>query len=151
MPNPILPDHRLATPADAQNLHHIRSQCFHDAWSVDSFQTMLADEKHICLIISDVAYILALKIRPEAELITLAVVPEFQRRGIGEQLLSQLINHLNHQEIHTLHLEVNETLIPARHLYEKMGFQVVGHRPGYYLNSTGIREDAILMRLETPL
>lgn len=151
MPNPILPDCRAATVDDAENLSHIRSQCFHEHWSAASFQTMLSDQKHICLIIPDIAYILVLKIPPEAELITLAVVPEFRRQGIAERLLEQIIHNLKDEQIHTLHLEVNETLLPARHLYEKAGFQAVGCRPGYYLNSAGTREDAILMLRETPL
>lgn len=151
MQNPALPDIRVATVADAGNLAVIRAQCFDNAWNIDGFAEMLGQAGAICLIAPDIAYALARKISPEAELITIAVVPEFRRRGIAENLIHQLWHSLRADGIETLHLEVNHKSLPARELYAKMGFSEVGRRRDYYLDSLGERHDAILMRLQTPL
>jgi len=42
-------------------------------------------------------------------------------------------------------LEVRASNDPARLLYEKLGFQQAGRRPGYYRNP---REDALILRKE---
>lgn len=151
MQNPVLPDTRPASVADAKDLTHIRAQCFHETWQEKTFADMINDTKNICLIIPGTAYVLAQKIPPEAELITIAVMPEHRRRGIAQNLLSHLWQILQSDGIHALYLEVNETLTGAQNLYRKIGFESTGRRKGYYQNSRGIREDAILMRLQTPL
>ncbi len=112
---------------------------------------MLAEPQNLCLIIPNIAYALAQKIPPEAELITIAVAPEYRRNGLAENLLIKLWQDLQHEGISTFHLEVNETLAGARALYQKLGWETVGRRKNYYQNSAGIREDAILMRWQTPI
>ncbi|HRJ12260.1 MAG TPA: GNAT family N-acetyltransferase [Alphaproteobacteria bacterium] len=142
---------RLANVDDADDLSAIRSACFDSAWTPETFTNMLRDDKNFCLLIPDTAYALVQKIPPEAELITIAVVPAARRRGIAENMLIRTWQELQQHGIHTLHLEVNERLAAARQLYEKLGFQTTGRRNGYYPNKAGSPDDAILMKLETPL
>lgn len=143
MPNPP----RDANVDDAADLAAMRAACFDKTWEVKEFTELLKKPDMICLIIPQTAYAIAQCIPPEAELITIAVVPEFRRQGIAENLLQQIWQTLQDRDIHLLHLEVNEKLAAARALYEKLGFTAVGRRADYY----GPGQDAILMRRETPV
>ena len=81
---------------------------------------------------------------PEAELETIAVAPECQRRGIGRQILTALMDELKAAGVHELLLEVRSSNLAAIALYRALGFVPCGLRPSYYLDPV---EDAVLMRL----
>ena len=81
---------------------------------------------------------------PEAELETIAVAPESQRRGIGRQILTALMDELKAAGVHELLLEVRSSNLAAIALYRALGFVPCGLRPSYYLDPV---EDAVLMRL----
>lgn len=74
----------------------------------------------------------------EAELLNVAVIPEYRRRGIAEQLIRRFFLFSPGD----WYLEVRETNTPAIQLYEKAGFLRVGRRAAYYAD-TG--EAAIVM------
>lgn len=76
----------------------------------------------------------------EREILNVAVHSDFRRLGIATQLLRDEM--ANHPGAHFL--EVRESNIAARRLYEGLGFQVVGARPGYYENPN---ETGIVMRI----
>jgi len=64
----------------------------------------------------------------EFEILNLAVVPDFRRRGIARELLRVLF-----QDYHgTFYLEVRESNQDAKMCYKSLGFQQVTRRPGYY-------------------
>ena len=77
----------------------------------------------------------------ESEILTLAVAPQARRQGIASALLRALLGERPGQ----VFLEVRPSNTVARHLYERLGFEVVGRRPGYYTHPP---EDAIAMRLQ---
>ena len=81
----------------------------------------------------------------EAELGDLAVDPEFRGRGIGRLLLEASIATARQRAAGVLYLEVRESNLAARALYDGHGFETVGRRPGYYSEP---REDACVMRLD---
>jgi ribosomal-protein-alanine N-acetyltransferase len=66
----------------------------------------------------------------EAELLNLAVIPEFRRRGVASALLRTLRNEAKG----TLFLEVAELNFAAISLYEHHGWVRTGVRKGYYKN-----------------
>lgn len=88
-------------------------------------------------------------IGPEAELLNLAVLPEFRRRGVGRQLLSAVIRDVIQDGANDLFLEVRASNVAALAFYGQLGWAVSGQRPGYYTNS---QEDALIlhMRLSHP-
>jgi ribosomal-protein-alanine N-acetyltransferase len=81
----------------------------------------------------------------EADMMNLAVVPDFRNRGIGQQLVMELISHLADLDVKSLTLEVRQSNAAAISLYEKMGFQQVGLRPNYYQKP---KEAALILRKE---
>ena len=78
----------------------------------------------------------------ESELLNLAVDPAYRRRGIGRRLVS----HLKARYPGTLWLEVRESNLSARKLYESLGFGEVSRRSGYYIASG---EGAIVMNFHS--
>lgn len=78
----------------------------------------------------------------EAHICTLAVHPDWRRRGIGELLLTHLINQAIALHAAVLTLEVRISNLAAQKLYQKYGFMTVGVRKRYYSDNN---EDALIM------
>jgi [ribosomal protein S18]-alanine N-acetyltransferase len=83
----------------------------------------------------------------EAELLDVAIAPEFRRRGHAQFLLDEMGQRLVRAGTNRMHLEVRASNTGARALYATLGFHEVGVRAGYYPNGS-TREDAILMKKE---
>lgn len=83
----------------------------------------------------------------EAHILTFAVHPERQSRGLGKKLLNHLLQIARRQRVEKIFLEVRPSNAIAIALYEKIGFSHIGKRPGYYPAHHG-REDAVVMVLD---
>ncbi len=81
----------------------------------------------------------------EAHICTLGVHPDWRRRGVGELLLSSMIEAAARLNANVVTLEVRVSNLPAQRLYEKYGFSTVGVRKGYYSDN---QEDALIMTTE---
>ena len=71
-----------------------------------------------------------------------AVAEPFRRRGVGEALVRAMLADAKGRGAAFLTLEVRESNLPARRLYERCGFRTVAVRKDYYERP---REDAVLM------
>ncbi len=77
-------------------------------------------------------------------LVSIAVLREYRRNGIGSALLRETINVMRHiYNTASLFLEVRVSNLPAIRLYEKFGFKIVRRVPRYYRDG----EDAFVMVL----
>jgi ribosomal-protein-alanine acetyltransferase len=76
----------------------------------------------------------------EREILNLAVAPADRRKGVGRQLLGDMLA----RHPGAFFLEVRESNEAARRFYEHLGFQVVTKRVQYYSNPN---EPAIVMKL----
>jgi len=83
----------------------------------------------------------------EAEVLTIAVVPDCRRRGAGRHLLEAAIAHVRTTGARALFLEVAADNPAALALYRQAAFQVVGERKGYYGRGQAPAADALVMRL----
>ncbi|HEY7758434.1 MAG TPA: ribosomal protein S18-alanine N-acetyltransferase [Burkholderiales bacterium] len=83
----------------------------------------------------------------EAHLLNLSVAREWQRRGLGRELLQHFIQLARQLEAERLFLEVRPSNASARGLYARAGFRELYVRRGYYPADSG-REDAILMGMD---
>jgi [ribosomal protein S18]-alanine N-acetyltransferase len=81
----------------------------------------------------------------EAHIATIAVHPDFRRRGIGEQILLHALRSVQEEGARRAFLEVRAGNLAAQAMYKKYGFEVAGVRPRYYKDNN---EDALLMTLE---
>lgn len=80
----------------------------------------------------------------EAELLTLAIDPTVQRRGLGRSCLANFEAEAAARGAGHLHLEVAETNAAALHLYRAAGWHQAGRRKAYYKGADA-RIDAVLM------
>lgn len=81
----------------------------------------------------------------EAELLTVSVVPEARRAGLGRALLAASEDGARRAGATRLLLEVGAGNAPARALYSHAGYREVGRRAGYYLLPDGRRDDALIL------
>ena len=89
-------------------------------------------------------FVVARLIPPEADLESIAVAGDFQRRGVARELFSALAGVLERSGIAEIMLEVRAGNDSALGLYGCLGFAEEGRRRGYYADPV---EDAVLMRL----
>lgn len=127
----------------------IEKLCFSDPWSVRSIGSELKNPLSLWLVAMDgdrvAGYVGSQTVLGEADMMNLAVHPDYRRRGIGEELVIRLVEQLRLQGSHILMLEVRASNAPAIALYDKLGFFQVGRRPNYY---TKPKEDALILRKE---
>ncbi|OOE43367.1 ribosomal-protein-alanine N-acetyltransferase [Salinivibrio kushneri] len=97
-----------------------------------------------------IGYFYARCIAGEAELLNIAIDPDYQEQGWGWILLNGMITTLRHAGADSIWLEVRESNMPAKALYQKHGFQVVHRRQQYYRCADGCREDAWIMEKRLP-
>lgn len=93
-----------------------------------------------------VAYAVLLVVLDEAHLLNITVAGAQQRRGVGGALLDFLFALARQAGAGQMFLEVRPSNEPARALYRRAGFQLIGRRKGYYPGPDG-GEDALVMRL----
>jgi len=77
-------------------------------------------------------FVCAASVAGEWELENIVVANDYLRRGIADALLRGLLDHARRARVARVFLEVRESNLPARRLYEKHGFQKTGERRAYY-------------------
>ncbi|MFS8514813.1 MAG: ribosomal protein S18-alanine N-acetyltransferase [Planifilum fulgidum] len=78
----------------------------------------------------------------EAHITNIAIHPQFRGRGLGESLLSYVMQRAREWGAGKMTLEVRVSNTIAQRLYKKLGFEPSGIRPRYYTDN---QEDAIIM------
>ena len=127
----------------------LEAVCFSDPWSERSIASELENPLSLWLVaLGDnrlVGYVGSQSVLGEADMMNIAVSPDWRRRGIALGLVEALIAELKRKDVYSLTLEVRASNEPAKALYDKIGFQQVGRRPNYYRNP---KEDALILRKE---
>ena len=81
----------------------------------------------------------------EAHIVTVAVAPEFRRRGFGRMIVHGLVELARKHAMAVATLECRVSNDAARALYGDYGFYEVGRRVRYYADNG---EDAVIMTTE---
>lgn len=76
-------------------------------------------------------YLMANVIIDESELLRIAVSTELQRRGIGRALMHEYLDYIKPYCVRSI-LEVRQSNIKARRLYETFGYDNISVRKDYY-------------------
>lgn len=138
---------RKMKPEDVSSIARLEQICFSDPWSENSIKTELHNPLSYWLVADDngsiAGYVGSQSVLDSADMMNIAVAPEYRRQGIGRMLINSLISYLQEQNVIALLLEVRVSNTDAISLYQKLGFEQVGRRPRYYHNP---REDALIFR-----
>lgn len=78
----------------------------------------------------------------EADILTVAVLPEYRRQGIAKEFMRQIEEWSKERGASAMMLEVEQTNEPAIELYKSMGYMKISVRMDYY----GPGKDAFVMR-----
>ena len=127
----------------------LERQSFSAPWSEDAIKGELTNALSFWLVAIEndtvLGYVGSQTVLGEADMMNIAVLPEYRRRSIGKQLVCELIRFLQEKQVHCLTLEVRVSNQPAIALYQQLGFAQVGVRPRYY---SAPREDELILRKE---
>ena len=138
---------REARSEDASALWETEELSFPDPWSEADFGNLLSApgvEGWICWAGTRLSgYVIVRSAGEEAEILNLAVAPEFRRRRVALRLLGRGLETLLKRGVHEVFLEVRRSNGAARALYHQLGFALAGVRRGYYRKPL---EDAMVLR-----
>jgi ribosomal-protein-alanine N-acetyltransferase len=140
----------LASLRDAPALARIHGSSFHRGWGEGEFERMLTERNTLVLRLrigrKVIGFSVSRAAADEAEILSIAVAESHRGRGLSNNLLLTHLGHLAGRGVRTVFLEVEENNRPARRLYERAGFAIVGRRERYYRQSGGDAANALLMR-----
>ena len=117
-------------------------------WSERSFRNEL-DHPHGILLVAFLDGVLigyggVWLVIDEAHITTVAVTEDHRRKGIGQELVLELLKRSKEAGMICSTLEVREGNLAAIQLYEKLGFTATARRKDYYPEN---KEDAVVMWL----
>jgi [ribosomal protein S18]-alanine N-acetyltransferase len=140
---------RLAVPGDAAVLAAIHAACFARGWDEESMAQFISGPGCLVLLASRTrrgpaeGFLIARKAEDEAEILTLAVLPDCRRAGLARGLVEMAMTRLSAAGAARLFLEVDEANAAARALYRSFGAAEVGRRRRYYEHGA----DAVIFSL----
>jgi [ribosomal protein S18]-alanine N-acetyltransferase len=145
---------RPATSADIPALMALEAAATTAAhWSREQYETALGDSapQRVVLVLEKETrlegFLVARVLGREWEVENIVVSNRSQRQGLGARLLDALLRHAHSQDAESIILEVRESNLAAKALYQKCGFSEIGRRPRYYREPA---EDALLYRRVAP-
>jgi ribosomal-protein-alanine acetyltransferase len=141
---------RPATPADIPALMDLAAQSETAAhWRRGDYERLFdpGAPSRVAMVIEAealVGFVVALAVGTEWEIENVVVQAATRRRGLGAQLLREFLLRARAAGVQSIFLEVRESNVAARGLYEDAGFRQSGTRMDYY---SGPVENAIVYRL----
>jgi ribosomal-protein-alanine N-acetyltransferase len=137
---------RAATSADLPVLARLHAQSFAEVWDEKALAELLASPGTVALIADLDGFILIRIVADEAEILTICVAIDAQRRGVGAALLQAAALKAAEAGAAAMFLEVVVDNEPAKALYGRYGFRAVGTRKAYYQG-----KDALVLKATLPL
>lgn len=150
---------RQAVANDAGSIADLHRKLFNPPWDETSVGALMAPPTGLALVARSTppssqrdpqsheiaGFVLARVAAGEAEILSIAVAPGLQGRGLGRQLVEQAIRDLHARGARRLFLEVAADNAPALALYTKLGLVEIGRRRGYYDRPGIVAADALLL------
>lgn len=141
-----------AGPEVAELLAGLHAAAFPKPWSAAEIAKLLDNSAAFAILSRDPepsGFVMAWAAAGDSELLTLAVVPEVRRKGIGGSLVNAASAAAMVRGAASMHLEVAETNVAARALYAKLGYVEAGRRSAYYAGEGG-SVDALVLKRDLP-
>lgn len=136
---------------DLPSVAALEEKCFSVPWSEASLRQSLQDSNYLFLVAEEdgnvAGYAGLLKVLDEGDVTNIAVERAYRGRGIGSELVRQLMEEGKRCGIRSFTLEVRVSNKTAVHVYEKLGFVSEGIRKRFYERPV---EDALIMWKREP-
>ena len=133
--------------SDLDAVMQIETVNFPFPWTAGNFRDSI-NSGHICLVLeidnTIIGYAILMMVLDEAHLLNISVAPSCKGKGWGRYLLNHMMQIGREKGGFNMFLEVRPSNTAAITLYESIGFNEMGVRPGYYPAHNG-RENAVLM------
>lgn len=128
--------------ADAGLLAAMHARAFRDAWNERQLAESLRNPYFLgeaLLIGGEFACTVgSVAVLGEADLLFLVTDLPFRRKGYAKKTLTGHLLRLKEAGVKKVTLEVRESNLPARALYEAVGFQKIAERKRYYGDETAL-------------
>ena len=139
---------RWAINRDTPTLLAIEAASFEDPWTEEELLRCLRQRNTIGMVAElddDVVGFMIYELHKNSlHLASLAVDPQYRRRGIGRAMIRSLTGKIGLGSVRNrITLEVRESNLPAQLFFKSQGFRAVQVLRDFYENST---EDAYLMQ-----
>lgn len=140
-----------ASRGHAKALAEIHKGCFPKGWSHLEFESFFERAGVFAAIAYSkkqlpVGFVLCWLIEDQCDLLSMGVLPDNRRDGVGQMLLDFAMDNAKSLAAKFMVLEVNINNTAAQTLYESQGFEKFSTRKGYYTNADGSVADAVCMR-----
>lgn len=139
--------------SDLDAIHAIERRGYPVPWSYGVFYDCLI-ARYDCQALwrgdRVLGYFIGQRVLDEAHLLNICIDPDCHRQGLGELLMQEWLLLARSSGCGRALLEVRVSNLAAQKLYQKLGFERIGYRKGYYPALEG-REDGIVMALALKL
>jgi ribosomal-protein-alanine N-acetyltransferase len=137
---------RPCQPGDVRALAAAEVECFEDPWPEPYVVSELIAPARFHRILVDpagrlVAYLFSAWQYLDLHILKIATLPAHRGLGLGRRLMLVAEQHAVEMAGETLTLEVRASNTPAIRMYESLGYDQFGRRPGYYADGS----DALIM------
>ena len=141
---------RKMSKADLPRVLEIESKGYDYPWKQPIFLDCLNASHYDCWVCEDTeetmtAFCIVSTAVGEATVLNLCIDPVMRQQGLGRKFMQHVIDSAKSRKSESVFLEVRPSNKGAIALYESLGFNEVGVRPGYYKAENGEREDALMM------
>ena len=137
---------RPMTMEDCEQVAAIEAVSFSMPWSLKAFAETMQKANFRYFVAEDAGEIIGycgfLFVLDEAEIPNVCVKASARQKGVGKKMMSFLMEEAAKLGLAVLYLEVRESNVAARRLYESLGFIENGIRKNFYEQPT---ENAVLM------
>jgi len=140
---------RPLSPNDLPRILELDRCCLGGLWSEAGYLREIESDRSDLWVLMGEQHLIAWgclwAILDEAHITLLAVEPPYRKQGLGQYLLWTMLRAACYRKMSWAALEVRVSNTVAINLYEKFGFNLIGHRRRYYQNNG---EDAAILRLK---
>jgi ribosomal-protein-alanine N-acetyltransferase len=137
---------RLMKTQDLEQVAELDQLCFAESWSYRLLEAGLYSPYDIYYVFEQenriFGYCCMRILAGEGEIQRIAVLPGKRCLGVGRKMMEAMVSHAISNQVYAISLEVRESNLAARKLYESFGFGAEAVRRGYYHSP---QEDAVIM------